>query len=101
MNKLLGLSLLSALFFAATPAMADNCYTCGSGSAAACKHYCKYNGPDTFDARKKCQAAGCKVSGTASCPTASNYKVCVARANTPLHEMFAARPMIRLPGQES
>ncbi len=98
MKKLLGLSLLSSLLFAATPAMADNCYMCGSGSSDACKNYCKYSGSDTFENRKKCQAAGCKISGTSSCPTASNYKVCVASAHTRLGEMLAARPF-KLPSK--
>lgn len=99
MKKWLG--LLSVLLLAATPAMADNCYMCGSGSSDACKNYCKYSGSDTSEARKKCQAAGCKISGTASCPTAANYKICVASANTRLDEMLAARPAFRLPGKDS
>ena len=57
-------------------AEADGCYICGSGSA--CGDYCRYTGGDDFNNRKKCEAAGCKVSGTASCPTAANYKVCTA-----------------------
>ncbi len=78
------LALFSLLLFVvgaiALPsvASADGCYICGSGSSEACKHYCRYSGSDTFDNRKKCQARGCKVSGTASCPTAVNYKVCAA-----------------------
>lgn len=100
MKKLLGFSLLSALLFAAAPAMADGCYICGSGSSDACKNYCKYSGSDTSDARKRCEKAGCKVSGTASCPTAVNYKVCVASANTRLGELFASRP-VKFPGQGS
>ncbi len=59
-------------------ASADGCYICGSGSAPQCKHYCRYSGSDTFAARKACEARGCKVSGTSSCPTAVNYKVCMA-----------------------
>lgn len=98
MKKLLGLSLLSSLLFAATPAMADNCYMCGSGSSDACKNYCKYSGSDNFENRKKCQAAGCKISGTSSCPTASNYMVCVASAHRRLGEMLASRPF-KLPSK--
>ena len=99
MKKCLG--LLCVLLLAATPAMADNCYMCGSGSSDACKNYCKYSGSDTFEARKKCQAAGCKISGTSSCPTAANYKICVVSATTRLGEMLAARPVFRLPGKDS
>ena len=68
-----------------TPAQADNCYLCGRGSAEHCKHYCRYHGPDTFENRHKCQDAGCKVSGTASCPTAVNYKVCTV-SHAPANE---------------
>jgi len=72
--------VLSALLaFTAAPLFADGCFICGSGSADNCKDYCKYSGSDTFDNRKKCEKAGCKVSGTASCPSASNYKVCSAK----------------------
>jgi hypothetical protein len=52
----------------------DGCYMCGSGSSDGITH-CKYHGSDTFDQRKKCQAKGCKITGTSSCPTAANYKV--------------------------
>ena len=98
MKKMLCLSLLSTLLLAATPALADNCYICSSGSSDACKNYCKYSGSDTAENRKKCQAAGCKVGGTASCPTAANYKICVASAKNLLNEMFALRTYT-LPGQ--
>ena len=59
-------------------ARADGCYICAGGSAPHCKDYCRYSGPDTFDARKTCERKGCKIGGTASCPTAVNYKVCSA-----------------------
>jgi hypothetical protein len=69
---------------------ADGCYTCGSGSSENCKHYCRYSGSDTFENRKKCEKAGCKITGTASCPTASNYKVCSALSNEKtIYERFA------------
>ena len=58
-------------------ARADGCYLCGSGSTPQCKDYCRYSGSDTFAARKECEKRGCKVSGTGSCPTAVNYKVCM------------------------
>ena len=59
-------------------AWADGCYSCGSGSADACKDYCRYAGQDTFAARSRCEKNGCKVSGPVSCPTATTYKVCLA-----------------------
>ncbi|TGK32654.1 hypothetical protein EHQ12_11965 [Leptospira gomenensis] len=60
---------------------ADGCYICTSGSSDLCRDYCRYVGSDSFDNRKKCQDRGCKVGGTASCPSASNYKVCSAKSN--------------------
>ena len=59
-------------------ARADGCYTCASGSKDACKDYCRYPDKDSFAARKQCETNGCKVVGPAACPTAANYKVCVA-----------------------
>lgn len=54
---------------------ADGCYLCGSGSSNGCQQ-CKYSGSDSFDQRKACEKKGCKVSGTGSCSSASNVKVC-------------------------
>ena len=65
-------------FFAESSARADGCYTCGSGSQPQCRDYCRYAGSDTFGARNQCEKRGCKVSGTASCPTDSTVKVCMA-----------------------
>lgn len=84
MSKLLEKVLFVAAVFmvapviAPTAARADGCYLCGSGSTEACKNYCRYTGEDTFAARKDCEKRGCKISGTGSCPTAVNYKVCMA-----------------------
>ncbi|MBE7413051.1 MAG: hypothetical protein L6Q54_13345 [Leptospiraceae bacterium] len=66
---------------------ADGCYICASGSSC---QQCKYKGSDTFDQRKKCEAAGCKVTGTASCSTAANVKVCSAKLDKlKIDEMLA------------
>lgn len=75
-------------------AQADGCYICSGGSAAQCKDYCRYTGSDTFEARKKCEKAGCKIGGTASCPTAVNYKVCSAALSVPApsNAQYAAVP---------
>jgi hypothetical protein len=83
MKSVLRLALLTLSLvplFAVSSAFADGCYLCGGGSSEKCKDYCRYSGPDTFAARKVCESHGCKVSGTASCPTAVNYKVCMAPA---------------------
>lgn len=97
MSKLLKRVLLVAAVFMAAPviatpfASADGCYLCGSGSTEACKNYCRYSGEDTFAARKLCQTRGCKISGTGSCPTAVNYKVCMA-PTTPTGTTVASIP---------
>ncbi|EHQ08456.1 hypothetical protein Lepil_3803 [Leptonema illini DSM 21528] len=93
--------LLLAILFTGTimwtPALsADGCYICGSGSTDACRDYCRYSGSDTFDNRKKCEKAGCKVSGTASCPTAVNYKVCNALQERSISEMLLAHFQVRV-----
>lgn len=80
MNAILRLALFTVALiplFSVASARADGCYICGSGSSEQCKNYCRYSGSDTFNARKDCEKRGCKVSGTASCPTAVNYKVCM------------------------
>jgi hypothetical protein len=60
----------------AAPVLADGCFICTSGSS--CGQYCKYRGSDNADNRKKCTNAGCKIGGTASCPTGVNIKTCSA-----------------------
>jgi len=56
-----GAALLSAVCFAAPRvARADGCYICQGGG------YVQYIGPATFEMRKKAQAVGCTVTGTAS-----------------------------------
>lgn len=67
-----------AIGFFGGPAFADGCYICSNGSSPDCKDYCRYTGQDTFQARHQCEKKGCKIGGTASCPTAVNYKVCIA-----------------------
>jgi len=86
MKKLL-LILILGLF--AVPAFADGCYICTSGSSDNCKNYCRYSGSDNQDNRKKCQKAGCKIGGTASCPSAANYKVCSAKKTTELDRLLS------------
>ncbi len=56
------------------PAAADGCFICNKDST--CGQYCRYVGQDNGDSRKKCRAAGCKIGGTASCPTGANIKTC-------------------------
>ena len=53
----------------------DTCVTCGSGSSNGCQQ-CRMPGGDTSANRKECEKKGCKISGTASCSSAANVKVC-------------------------
>ena len=79
MHKLL-LTLLALVTLGAVPsvARASGCYVCAGGSAPSCKDYCQYQGADTFDNRHKCQAKGCKISGTSPCPDPSaKAQVCL------------------------
>lgn len=69
----------------ASPLMADGCYTCASGSPC---HYCRYGSSDTSAARKACEKKGCKITGTGSCPTAANYKVCKKDLNPGAGKVF-------------
>lgn len=59
-------------------ASADGCYICERGSSAACRDYCAYSGSDTYQNRHRCEARGCRIGGTARCPSAANLRVCVA-----------------------
>ena len=78
---------LSTLATAAGPAVADGCYICTRGSS--CGQYCRYAGRDGWDKRKKCIAAGCKIGGTASCPSAANVRICsgIGFLQTPLRQV--------------
>lgn len=84
MRTLLAVALLLALCVLglASVARADGCYICGRGSAPACRDFCRYGGPDTFDNRHKCQAKGCNVVGPSSCP-ADNAPAKVCRRPSP------------------
>ncbi|TGN06416.1 hypothetical protein EHR08_09120 [Leptospira bandrabouensis] len=54
-----------------TGLVAEDCFLCGNGSSNGCQQ-CRGND------RKACEAKGCKISGTASCSTSANVKVCKA-----------------------
>ena len=70
------LAFATAMIILTNNSRADSgfCYMCASGSSC---NYCRSSsGKDTSDDRKACEKKGCKITGTASCPTAANYKVC-------------------------
>jgi len=81
MKKIIFVFMVLALFaFVATSAInkvsasANLCFLCGSGSS--CQQCPSDSGKDTQADRKKCEAKGCKVSGTTSCSSAVNVKKC-------------------------
>ncbi len=80
MKRCIGLALgvvaLLALVLMSTPALAALCFNCGSGSSNGCKQCRSASGKDTSADRKACTNKGCKISGTSSCSTAANVKVC-------------------------
>ena len=74
-------TFVALLTVLSTPmAFADGCYICSRGSSDSCRDYCRYSGSDTFANRRICERRGCRIGGTASCPTAVNYRVCMAPA---------------------
>ncbi|TGK01397.1 hypothetical protein EHQ53_08130 [Leptospira langatensis] len=76
-------------FFSVQSVSADGCYLCAEGSSDMCRDYCRFSGTDSFDTRKRCESKGCKITGTAACPTASNYKVCSALNETKTKNLIA------------
>jgi len=83
MKKLLTIFSLLAFLLTATPALAAVCFNCGSGSANGCKQCKSRSGKDTWADRKICKKMGCKITGTGSCSTAANVKVCRIKTNGP------------------
>jgi hypothetical protein len=76
MKKIFATLISLFLFVSIVPQVfADGCYLCGSGSTNGCQQ-CRYGGSDTQAQRQACADKGCKVSGTASCSSAANVKVC-------------------------
>lgn len=69
MRTLVTISFMLMMVLGTTSLVAEDCFLCGNGSSNGCEQ-CR--GKD----RKACEAKGCKISGTASCSTAANVKVC-------------------------
>jgi hypothetical protein len=81
---ILVLAVLVCSLMLAAPAMAgDLCFNCGSGSSNGCKQCKSRSGKDTQQDRKTCKDLGCKITGTGSCSTAANVKVCQSKSDTP------------------
>lgn len=75
--------LLTLIFALSIPFISisagDKCVMCGSGSSNGCQQCKLNNNEDSFKNRKACENAGCKISGTTSCSTAANVKVCTGK----------------------
>ncbi|MBE7412041.1 MAG: hypothetical protein L6Q54_05390 [Leptospiraceae bacterium] len=80
MKKILsftGVLFLLVTLFSISPreiSAGELCFLCSSGSS--CQQCRSNSGKDTQADRKTCEQRGCKVSGTSSCSTAANVKVC-------------------------
>lgn len=79
-RAILAVFVVLGLATAGTPARADGCYICTSGSAC---QQCRYGSKDTQAERKKCRDAGCTIGGTRSCSTAANIRTCRASLDAP------------------
>jgi hypothetical protein len=51
----------------------EKCVNCSSSSSC---NQCRLGSKDTSAGRKRCEKMGCKITGTGSCSTASNVRVC-------------------------
>jgi len=58
---------------AAAPASAADCFNCAKDSGDKCAGADQCRG-----SRDDCRKAGCKITGTASCSTAANVKICLS-----------------------
>ena len=95
MKKILTVLSLMAFLLASSPAMAALCFLCGSGSSNGCKQCRSRSGKDTFADRKICKKIGCKVTGTGSCSTAANVKVCRIKTKSPTRVSTRYFPLLQ------
>ncbi len=63
--------VIALCFFSPLVASAEDCLLCGSDSTGACDGASQCRGT-----REHCREIGCKISGTGSCSTAANVKIC-------------------------
>ena len=96
MKKVLTVLSLMAFLLTASPALAAVCFNCGSGSSNGCKQCRSRSGKDTFKDRKICKKIGCKITGTGSCSTAANVKVCSIKTNLPRAASTVHFPLLTL-----
>jgi hypothetical protein len=88
----LGAALFVTTMRVGVAAAGDTCFICTRDSGGDCKDagYCDPGGDDTAENRKKCQEKGCKIGGTASCPSGANVKLCKALVDSPELETLHA-----------
>ncbi len=73
MKKTLLLVLFVGMIAPAVTLNAETCFSCGRESKGACQGAQQCRGT-----RDSCTKSGCKISGTSSCSTAANVKICAA-----------------------
>ena len=61
------------LVLAPSVALAEDCLNCASDSSGDCAGAGQCRGT-----REHCRSIGCKITGTASCSTAANVKICAS-----------------------
>lgn len=71
MKKLILIAVV--LLVGSVSIQAQKCANCSSSSSC---NQCRLGSKDTSEARKRCEKMGCKITGTGSCSTAANVKVC-------------------------
>lgn len=92
--SLVGVLSLFVFVFMSTPSHAALCFLCGSGSSNGCKQCRSRSGKDTQKDRKVCKNLGCKISGTGSCSSAANVKVCSVKKDGPTMAKASSRYFI-------
>lgn len=90
MKILLSILFTFGVMMSTSSLFADSCLLCGSGSSNGCQQ-CRGD-------RKSCEAKGCKVSGTGSCSTAANVKIC--KADAPEYDLTMLVPQAKSNNQK-
>jgi hypothetical protein len=64
--------LAAVMLVAPSTSLAADCFNCAKDSDGTCAGANQCRG-----SREECRKAGCKITGTASCSTAANVKICL------------------------
>ena len=71
MRRLVAVCLFGVVASFSSVALAGDCFLCARDSSGSCAGAQQCRGT-----RDSCRKSGCKISGTASCSTAANVKIC-------------------------